>query len=294
MSESAFADAVKALDAGVVVHAADTSILEVNDRARELLGIFDAKGRPTNDPDWVFLDEDLSPLPRESFPEVLALAGERVRNRLVGVRRPDGLLLWGEVGALPRLDATGELVDVLVTILDVTERETRRRDAQALNERLNRLALTDPLTGVSNRRGILQEAERAHASAVRRGEPLAFVVVDLDGFKAVNDRHGHERGDELLRAVADCLRRELRAEDAVGRLGGDEFLIILPRTPGCDTEKFAERVRASARLCGGTASFGAVCLRQGESVEQLIHRADQAMYRAKAAGGNTVVLGPLG
>jgi diguanylate cyclase (GGDEF)-like protein/PAS domain S-box-containing protein len=282
--------ALAALGAGVVIHAPDTSILLANPKACELLGVQEVGGRLANDPSWVFLDEDMSPLSVDRYPVVRVIAGAQVRGQLVGIRRPDGSLIWVEVNALPRFDDSDELIDVSITFSEVTTRETQRRDAVKLNDHLLRLSVTDPLTGLKNRRGTFREAERMLANAARHHESLIFVVVDVDDLKPVNDRGGHEQGDELLRRMAGACQQELRESDLAGRIGGDEFLILLPHADLLGGESIAERIRSAAGTSGVKASFGGAAVRSGESVDELLRRADQALYQAKKAGGNRVVM----
>jgi diguanylate cyclase (GGDEF)-like protein len=158
------------------------------------------------------------------------------------------------------------------------------------------LATHDALTGIWNRRQIDQDLEAAIKHAHRSGSPLSILLVDVDHFKSVNDRHGHATGDEVLKAVANCLAAALRAGDQVARYGGEEFLLLLPGTSLAQASVLAERLRlallALRVLPQGdgplSASFGLAVWRAGESAEQLVRRADQAMYRAKAAGRNRV------
>ena len=150
------------------------------------------------------------------------------------------------------------------------------------------LASTDPLTGCSNRRAFLSRLE----SAV--GEPVSTVVclVDLDGFKGVNDRGGHAAGDVVLREVTAALAAAVRESDTVARLGGDEFAVLAEVTASLSADDLAERLReavaTAGRGCGVTASVGVTEVRVGDDVHDLLFRADSAMYRAKTAGGDRV------
>jgi diguanylate cyclase (GGDEF)-like protein len=162
------------------------------------------------------------------------------------------------------------------------------------------LATRDALTGLSNRRQIDLDLEVAVEQARRQGSPLCVAVVDVDHFKAVNDRYGHSVGDEVLTRVAACLAGSVRAGDHVGRFGGEEFLLVLPTTLAL-ARPLVERLRARlealpALPAGGqpvTASFGLAAWRGDESAADLVRRADQALYRAKDAGRNRVVADSL-
>ncbi|MGY1682647.1 diguanylate cyclase domain-containing protein [Geodermatophilus sp. SYSU D01176] len=150
------------------------------------------------------------------------------------------------------------------------------------------LAATDPLTGCLNRRAFLDRLDRAASAAV---EGWVVCLVDLDGFKGVNDRSGHAAGDAVLRAVTAALGTVVRETDTVARLGGDEFAVLARTTPD-DGEPLAARLRdAVARVGAGsgvTASVGVTAVRPGDEGSEVLGRADQAMYRAKGAGGNRV------
>lgn len=171
----------------------------------------------------------------------------------------------------------------------------RRRLRQSLQQ-LAAMATHDALTGLWNRRQIDLDLEAAVKQAERQGSPLCVALVDVDHFKAVNDRHGHAMGDEVLKAVAGCLQGSLRAGDRVARFGGEEFLLLLPATSMAQATALAERLRARLQaqqaLPAGeppvTASFGLAAWRGGESAADLVRRADQALYRAKNNGRNRV------
>ncbi|WP_038047318.1 GGDEF domain-containing protein [Thermus caliditerrae] len=148
-------------------------------------------------------------------------------------------------------------------------------------------ALTDPLTGLPNRRALEMALEK-EAARVERGEkPFSLILLDLDDFKRVNDEKGHPEGDRLLQEVARHLVAHVRRGDLVARFGGEEFAILLPATDCLRAERLAERLKEGLAARGVTASFG-VALYQG-SLEALLQKADQALYRAKGLGKNRVV-----
>ena len=158
-------------------------------------------------------------------------------------------------------------------------------------------ARTDVLTGLTNRRGFDERFEIELERARRTGRPLGVVAVDLDHFKQVNDRFGHQVGDQALQMMADALRRSTRRVDLVARLGGEEFAIVAPDTAGALAYTLAERVRAEVeRTFSGwytnlTASCGvAIFPGDGERPDQLVYAADQALYAAKESGRNMTVV----
>jgi diguanylate cyclase (GGDEF)-like protein len=155
------------------------------------------------------------------------------------------------------------------------------------------LASTDPLTGIPNRRAYLERVGDA-VEAAAWGHQTVVCLVDLDGFKAVNDAGGHAAGDTMLQAVASALGGAVRETDTVARLGGDEFAVLADTSVGFSGEMLAERLRAAVAGVGGasgvTASVGVAEVEPGDDVADLMHRADAAMYRSKTAGGNRVTL----
>jgi two-component system cell cycle response regulator len=161
------------------------------------------------------------------------------------------------------------------------------------------MATTDALTGLLNRRAFLESTNREVARSKRYNDPLSVVLLDVDHFKLINDKRGHAAGDMVLSAVGTMLNRALRTCDIVARWGGEEFVLVLPSTTLEGAEQVAERVRellehASIRDGNGdaipvTASFGVATYVIGETLEQIIDRADRAMYRAKSGGRNRVV-----
>lgn len=173
--------------------------------------------------------------------------------------------------------------------LDITDRKH-------VEERLAHLAYHDILTGLPNRQLLYDRLENAVALAERHGHHLGLVFLDVDKFKSVNDNHGHAGGDALLRSVAKRLHRTVRRSDTVGRLGGDEFLILLPELARTDdvaliAEKIVRVMRLPFMVDGsaitGTCSLGTVVYpRDGKTPDELLGHADEALYRAKSLGGS--------
>jgi diguanylate cyclase (GGDEF)-like protein len=172
-----------------------------------------------------------------------------------------------------------------------------------LHDVVQRQAITDELTGLVNRRRFLAALEAEVVRARRLGGPLTVVLADLDDFKPINDRHGHHAGDAVLVGFADVIRDHVRDVDVAGRLGGEEFALLLPETDLDGARSGAERLRRSLEgrdlaLSDGhvervTASFGVAQLEAGQSGDELLRAADAALYRAKAEGKNRVALDGL-
>jgi len=146
---------------------------------------------------------------------------------------------------------------------------------------LETMVASDELTGLLNRRGFLAAFTRAHASAKRGGAGGVIVVVDLDGFKKVNDLLGHAQGDELLRLVGTILRRKIRKMDAAARFGGDEFALMLVGVSLATAKRKCHGLSREIAALGIGASFGLAAFDGDESEEIVLHRADMAMYEEK-------------
>ncbi len=148
---------------------------------------------------------------------------------------------------------------------------------------------TDPLTRVSNRRGLDETLESMFAMMERYNQPFALAIFDIDHFKQVNDRKGHLHGDRTLQAVARILDEAVRDTDIVARYGGEEFVVVMPHTTLENAGCFAERVRAKVETdLGLTISGGIAMALDGDNVQSLLSRADAALYSGKAAGRNRV------
>jgi len=174
----------------------------------------------------------------------------------------------------------------------------RTAELAKARDRAEDLARTDALTGVYNRRHMKDIGSREFSRSVRYGTHLSVVVFDIDNFKSVNDRFGHDEGDRILQRIASVVSSQIRQADVFFRWGGEEFLLLLPETPLDEARRFTERLRRMVEVnvqAGGdarpvTASFGvAARLGEDENLSRLITRADKALYKAKACGRNQVV-----
>ncbi len=215
-------------------------------------------------------------------------------------------MLWDRERML--LDLTETCVGILVTItcalspllLCVALPPVVLLQRNLIHQQLKVAARTDAKTGLLNAIAWQREADAEVARAQRAGEPVAVLLADVDHFKLVNDTHGHLTGDDVLRALADELRRQVRESDLVGRFGGEEFVIVLPRTQAEEACRIAERLRRSAaqvqvlvtgRAVGVTISIGVAVLGcHGRDLFELLAAADLALYRAKNTGRDRVCL----
>lgn len=184
--------------------------------------------------------------------------------------------------------ARREVAELAVAV--AVDTETKLRELERRIASLERLAVTDPLTGLLNRRGIQRSLQNALAAARRYGEQGVLISIDLDGFKLVNDTYGHTVGDKVLKQVAQILSEGVRETDCVGRVGGDEFVVILTRAPWEDGLKRARvlesQLNSTAVNIGGRtimvrASCGTLTYGSEDDAPTLLDRADNEMYRQK-------------
>ena len=248
----------------------------------------------------------------------------------LGMRGFDGLRLCSQLRSLPE----GRNVPILVVVSDADRRKLAQALEMGVNDYLTRpvdknelvarvrtqmrkkryadrlrhnvqlsleMAITDPLTGLHNRRYMSRHLDNLMSSAAQSGKELAFLILDIDYFKAVNDGHGHDVGDEVLKEFANRIAANVRGIDLACRYGGEEFVVVMPDTDVTLAFTIAERLRKSieqnpitiSRAPGAlniTISIGiAGSEGPGDSAEALLHRADQALYSAKRSGRNRVV-----
>ena len=192
--------------------------------------------------------------------------------------------------ALPWFAVMGGYVNRLRSRLTDSHRDLR----QAF-ERIGELAIRDELTGVYNRRYLMEALAREQSRAERLGTPFAVCLIDIDRFKSINDGYGHATGDKVLKEFSRLVPPELRAVDVHGRFGGEEFLVILPGTDMVGAQACAERVRAKTEGAAFpdvprvTITIGVAVYGGKEPVSALLARADKALYEGKNAGRNRVV-----
>jgi diguanylate cyclase (GGDEF)-like protein/PAS domain S-box-containing protein len=277
---------VERLQEAVLVARPDGTILQANAALARLCRVPEiAVGTNVRDIRVELLDLDGRPLALDDTPRMRALRGETVRGAVVRVTYPDGGAAWVEVNASALADEDGEAYGCLITYEDVSERF--EADRRARHE-----ADHDPLTGVANRRALDRTLAAAVARAGRAGHTVAVLVTDLDGFKAVNDRHGHGAGDATLREVAARLRASVRERDLVARVGGDEFVLVLADLEPSSAAAERCRARITTALAEPWAVAGVdVPLRaaigvahypaDGREGGALIAHADREMYAAK-------------
>ena len=218
---------------------------------------------------------------------------EMIKGSLTGAEeylmvKKDGSLFYCEVNANILRDKNNNPIGVLYMERDVTERKQ-------LEEELKDLVTKDQLTGIYNRRKIDEVLMKEKAQAETRDHHLAVIMVDIDMFKLVNDQYGHLVGDQVLTEVTSILSQGIRSIDVLGRWGGEEFIIICTDTDLKGAVVLAEKLRQMIanhefQMVGKkTCSFGVAQLRKDETIDSLLIRSDQALYRAKDQGRNRVV-----
>ncbi len=307
ISENTFRTLYETAPHGVIYQDTNGRITSANPAAQRILGLTlsQMQGLTSMDPRWRAVHEDGSPMPGQEHPAMVALrSGQPVKDVQMGVQLPDGSYVWVLISATP-LYKDGQLSQVYTIFEDVTERHR-------MQQQVRQLAFNDDLTKLPNRRLLIEHLSHALTVSKRSDCYGALMFIDLDNFKPLNDRHGHEVGDLLLVEVAGRLKKCVREVDTVARFGGDEFVVMLVELDSdlarsrAQAGKVAEKIRLSlaepyeltCRQNGGptltfhhdcSASIGVTLFIQRDGpLNEFLRRADHAMYQAKAAGRNTV------
>jgi len=179
-------------------------------------------------------------------------------------------------------------------IRGVRQRHALEEERDTMMAKLARMIVTDDLTGVANRRRLMEKLAEEQERSARTRRPFALLMVDLDRFKKVNDSYGHQMGDRVLRECASVLACNVRAPDLVARYGGEEFCVVMPETAVQGARIAAERLRKAIEELPDpipTVSIGVAVWRPGLNVDAILSRSDKALYKAKMAGRNCVVFG---
>lgn len=276
-SEEKYRSVVEQANDGIAI-VQDAYLKYVNPRFAEIVGYKPADITDTSVDDYFLMEEAVRVVQRQwryKRGQETASVHETVLRNKNGSRVP----VEFNSGPIVYQDKPAELI----VVRDITERKE-------FEERLRYLSLHDPLTGIYNRTFFEEELRRLARS---REFPVTIISIDVDGLKLINDTMGHDRGDTLLKACAEALKRTLRQCDVFARIGGDEFAVILPRTDQKTGDSILERMRASLLEHNQdnpdvllSVSIGvATAFRQGESLEELFRRADDLMYRDKLYRG---------
>ncbi len=258
------------------------------------LALASAKAEP---PDLILLDIEMPGM--SGYETCQRLKRDRATRELpiifISTRRSAGDKVRAfSSGAVDYITKPFQSEEVLARVAIHLRLNALQRRLEAQNRELERLATTDPLTGLLNRRSFTESGLRYLAQSNRYSRPLSLILLDIDGFKGINDGYGHDVGDKVLTVVTKRIREQLRTVDLFARWGGEEFVVLNPETPIERSLRLAERLRQCLFVRpiepAGiiTASFGVATGDFGESFDNLIRRADQALLAAKEAGKNRV------
>jgi diguanylate cyclase (GGDEF)-like protein/PAS domain S-box-containing protein len=226
------------------------------------------------------------------------------RELVVPIMRDNQIVSVLGVGNKP--DAYNEKDVVLVSFIadllwTIVSHKRAEEEIHSLNDQLEKMAMTDHLTGIANNRSFYLQGTEEIKRAVRYRHPLTLVMLDIDKFKVINDTYGHKAGDKILQNIAEILKKSIRNVDFIGRLSGEEFGILMPNTAASDAVVFAERLRAAVEaaecmigdaIIKVTASFGISNWNDSSGsadIEKLLRQADESMYEAKRQGRNRII-----
>jgi diguanylate cyclase (GGDEF)-like protein/PAS domain S-box-containing protein len=288
-SELRFRTLVHAAPVGIYITDANGARLMVNERWQEMAGLSQEEALGEG---WV------TAVHPDDRGEVLqawktAAAANREFHKEYRLQQPDGVIVWVSASARPLCDDTGNVEGFIGTVTDITGRKTYEAT-------LERQARVDEVTGLPNRRAFEHALHSEIARAMRYATPLSLLLIDLDHFKSVNDIHGHDTGDQVLRAAAYAIEASVRVADTPARYGGEEFALLLPQTRIKEAVAFSERLRQRiARLAHKTPAGDTLQVTCSIGVAEfdvavpderrLVKAADEALYAAKAAGRNRVL-----
>lgn len=229
---------------------------------------------------------------RQKIVQAICEAGGKAIRVESALRHKDGSIVWMLTNAFVRFDSDGQPISIEGLARDISERKR-------MEDQLMTLSRTDGLTGAYNRGHFMDKSEEVINMMRRYQRPASMMVADLDHFKTINDKYGHHAGDLALKAFTDVCRQEIRESDILGRLGGEEFGLMLPETTIQHAQVLAERIRKAASALEITlddqtiriaVSIGLVELStEDATLDAVMRRADLAMYQAKAGGRNQVV-----
>lgn len=234
----------------------------------------------------------INPDERQKISQAIISGGGKATRVEAALKHKNGSTVWISTSAFVRCDRDGQPIFIEGVARDVS-------DHKQIENQLIAISRTDGLTGVYNRGYFMDRAEEVINMMKRYQRPASMIIADLDHFKTINDNHGHHAGDLALKTFTDACRREIREHDILGRLGGEEFGLLLPETAIQHGKVLAERIRNAVaaisiplvdRMIGITVSIGLVELSTNDaSLESVMRRADLAMYQAKSRGRNQVV-----
>jgi diguanylate cyclase (GGDEF)-like protein/PAS domain S-box-containing protein len=291
-SESRLREITTTMSDGLMVMSPGGRIQFVNPEAAQLLGYAQDELLDKDMHDLLHVNADGSPAPRAGCPVLgIVRSGETYRGVEQTFRRKDGTLLTVSV-SVSAMRRDSVVSDIVIAFHDISLRKEMERE-------LEHRAHTDALTGLSNRHHFYETAQHEYVRARRYSTPLSALMLDIDHFKKINDNYGHHAGDTVLQKLSEVCRNTLRENDLIGRLGGEEFAILLPEADGERAREIAERLRlsiANVRIplereghFRFFVSIGVTSLVEADQdIDDLLKRADEALYVSKNAGRNRV------
>ncbi len=288
-SPELLANAIEGSRFGIVLLQHDGRVLHANQPACDLLDRDEEELLDRALAEFVHADDRGWAEPQIQL--LLAGAVDRIRQE-IRLLRADGGEAWSELNARTVNAGSENEVRAVVLLEDANDRPLRERDLQ-------RLADTDPLTELLNRRRFAAELDRQLAWTARYGARGALLVLDIDGLKAINDEHGHLAGDLAIQEIANVLRARTRSSDTVARLGGDEFAVLLPAASAEQAMELARGLLDALQIRENeispvplTVSIGITSVIDASDATTLFEQADTALYRAKRSGGNSYAIEP--
>lgn len=274
-------------------------IVDVNRRTLDLLGYAKEEMIGRSRREFVPSDEWAETVLRLTD----ILSGEYIPQYERRYIRKNGDTIWVEASTSLVVNSENIPVYIQTVMHDITKRKTLQEQLDEMLDEMELQAKTDSLTGLWNRRAITEYAESERSRSIRDADPFSVLMVDIDKFKYINDHYGHRIGDDALNAIAKTMQWWKRAYDWVGRWGGDEFLVVLPKTTEEDALMIANRLREKVNEIimkpdgepfNLETCIGVACNRVSEkerdniSLQELIDQADKALYQSKNDGGNRV------
>jgi diguanylate cyclase len=210
------------------------------------------------------------------------------------IQAKDGSWKWfSDRGKVTQWDDNGKPAFAAGIVFDITEKKEKEKNLEIKNRLLEETSITDALTGIKNRRAIMEELKLRIEQAQESNSPISIAIFDIDNFKNINDTKGHVYGDMVIKETADAISRSIRGLDAIGRYGGEEFLLILPNSNLDSARLVCERIRArieGIEFNDGTkvTVSGGVVIYQSEDIAGFIDRADKNLYKAKRNAKNKI------
>jgi len=288
-SELRYRELINNLDAGIVIHASDTSIISFNKRAEEILGLSydELHGVTAASSKFQFVNSTGDVLKYEDYPVNVLIRNKRpIKDYLVGVKHiHDEGVVWAYVNGISLFDTDGNIKEIVISFVDITEEKMKQ-------DQILHLSNHDYLTNLYNRRYFVDTYKVLDNEAYY---PLGVMMIDVNGLKIINDAFGHDAGDVALKKVSDILQKSCRGQDVVCRIGGDEFAVILPNITKTDLETINKSIHAEAMnndvenvSLSLATGYEIKTKAQKGDLDEILKTAENQMYRHKLAEGISI------